>query len=107
MPKTLLPLLDAILVVLRGKKSKEIRPSNPSLKPIEVLMLHQSTSFCWHFTTPEHEGLSIRRSRFTGEFDLCRRSQVGPMCWETKTLSSHQTLEAAVTAADADALVPA
>jgi len=94
-------------VVLRGKKSKEVRPSIPSLKPIEVLMLRQSIANHWHFTTPEHEGLSIRRSRFTGEFDLCRRSQVGPMCWETKTLSSHQTLEAAVTAADAHALVPA
>jgi len=105
-PKTLLPPRGAILVVLRGKKPKEVRPSIPSLKPIEVLMLHQSTSFCWHFTDSQHEGLLIHHS-LRGTFNLCRRSQVGPMCWETKTLSSHQTLEAAVAAADAHALVPA
>ena len=93
--------------MLRGKKSKEIRPSQPfSLKPTEVLMLRQSIPRHWHFTTPEHEGLSIRRSRFTGNFELSRRTQVGEMCWETTTLSSHQTLEQAVAAADQHCLVP-
>ena len=66
-------------------------------------MLQQSIP--WHFTTPEHEGLSIRLSRFTGEFDLSRRTQVGEMCWQTTILSSHQTLEEAVTAADRQVLV--
>jgi hypothetical protein len=68
-------------------------------------MLHQSTPRHWHFTTPEHEGLSIRLSRFTGEFEVSRRSQVGEMCWQTTTLSSHQTLEEAVAAAHANSLV--
>ena len=68
-------------------------------------MLRQSTPRHWHFTTPGHEGLSIRHSRFTGDFDLCRRTQVGEMCWETKTLSSHKTLEQAVAAADEHSLV--
>ena len=92
-------------MVLRGKKSKEVRPSNSFLKPTEVPMLHQSTSFCWHFTDPQHEGLLIHHS-LRGTFNLCRRSQVGPMCWETRTLSCHQTLEQAVAAADDHALVP-
>jgi hypothetical protein len=35
-------------------------------------MLQQSIPRHWHFSTPEHEGLSIRLSRFTGEFDLSR-----------------------------------
>ena len=68
-------------------------------------MLRQSIPRHWHFTTPEHEGLSIRRSRFTGNFELSRRTQVGEMCWETTTLSSHQTLEQAVAAADQHCLV--
>jgi hypothetical protein len=68
-------------------------------------MLHQSTHRHWHFTNPEHEGLSIRRSRVTGEFELSRRTQVGEMCWQTTTLSSHQTLEEAVAAAEEHLLV--
>jgi hypothetical protein len=68
-------------------------------------MLQQSTPRHWHFTTPEHEGLSIRCSRFTGNFEVSRRTQVGEMCWETTTLSSHQTLEQAVTAANRQVLV--
>jgi hypothetical protein len=62
-------------------------------------MLRQSTPRHWQFTTPEHEGLLIRCSRFTGEFELSRQIQVGEMCWETRTLSSHQTLEQALAAA--------
>ena len=62
-------------------------------------MLLQSIPRHWNLTTPEHDGLSIRRSRFTGEFDLSLRTQVGEMCWETTILSSHQTLNEAVTAA--------
>jgi hypothetical protein len=61
-------------------------------------MLRQTTPRHWQFTTPEHEGLFIRRSRFTGKFELSRQIQVGEMCWETRTLSSHQTLEQAVAA---------
>ena len=68
-------------------------------------MLRQSTPRHWNFTTPEHKGLSIRRSRFTGEFELSRRTQVGEMCWQTSTLSSHQTLEQAVAAAEEHSLV--
>ena len=68
-------------------------------------MLQQSIPRHWHFTTPEHKGLSIRLSRFTGEFGLSRRTQVGEMCWQTTILSSHQTLEQAVTAADRQVLV--
>ena len=68
-------------------------------------MLQQSIPRHWHFTTPEHEGLSIRLSRFTGEFDLSRRTQVGEMCWQTTIISSHKTLEQAVTAADEYSLV--
>jgi hypothetical protein len=68
-------------------------------------MLRQSTPRHWDFTTPEHEGLSIRRSRFTGEFELSRRTQVGEMCWQTTTLCSHQTLEQAVAAAEEHSLV--
>lgn len=68
-------------------------------------MLQQSIPRHWHFTTPEHEGLSIRLSRFTGEFGLSRRTQVGEMCWETTILSSHQTLEQAVAFADEHSLV--
>ena len=68
-------------------------------------MLQQSIPRHWHFTTPEHEGLSIRLSRFTGEFDLSLRTQVGEMCWQTTILSSHQTLEQAVTAAEKHTLV--
>ena len=52
-------------------------------------MLQQSIPRHWHFSTPEHEGLSIRLSRFTGEFDLSRRTQVDEMSWETTILSSH------------------
>ncbi len=68
-------------------------------------MLHPSTPFCWHFSTPEHQGLLIHLSR-RGVFQLCRRSQVGEMCWETRTLSCHQTLEQAVAAADAHTVLP-
>jgi hypothetical protein len=68
-------------------------------------MLQQSIPRHWHFTTPEHKGLSIRLSRFTGEFDLSRRTQVSEMCWQTTILSSHKTLEQAVTAADEYSLV--
>ena len=68
-------------------------------------MLQQSIPRHWHFTTPEHKGLSIRLSRFTGEFGLSRRTQVGEMCWQTTILSSHQTLEQAVAAADRQVLV--
>ena len=53
-------------------------------------MLQQSIPRHWHFT---------------GGFDLSRRTQVGEMCWETTILSSHQTLEQAVTAADRQVLV--
>jgi len=69
-------------------------------------MLHQSTPFCWHFTSPEHKGMLVRHSR-SGDFQLCRRSQVGEMCWETRTLSCHQTLEQAVAAAKDHCLVTA
>ncbi len=68
-------------------------------------MLRQSTPRHWHFTDPEQVGLSIRCSRFTGDFELSCRTQVGEMCWETKTLSSHQTLEQAVAAAEEHSLV--
>jgi hypothetical protein len=96
-----------MISVLRGKKLKAVRPSNPFPRNPQRFhpMLQQSIPRHWHFTTPEHEGLSIRLSRFTGEFDLSRRTQVGEMCWETTILSSHQTLEQAVTAADRQVLV--
>ena len=68
-------------------------------------MLKQITPFTWHFTCADRMGLSIRRSRFKGTFDLCHRTQVGEMCWETRTLSSHQTLEQAVTASAEHSLV--
>ena len=69
-------------------------------------MLHLSIPNHWHFTAPEQQGLSNRRSRFTGDFDLCLRAQIGEMCWETSTLSSHQTLEQAVAAAAEHSLMP-
>ena len=53
-------------------------------------MLQQSIPRHWHFT---------------GGFDLSRRTQVGEMCWQTTILSSHQTLEQAVTSADRQVLV--
>ena len=68
-------------------------------------MLNQSTPFTWQFTCEKRKGLSVRHSRFTGTFDLCLRTQVGEMCWETQTLSSHQTQEQAVTASDELTLV--
>jgi hypothetical protein len=68
-------------------------------------MLRQSTPFTWEFTCEKRKGLSVRHSRFTGTFDLCRRTQVGEMCWETQTLSSHPTLEQAVSASEEHALV--
>jgi hypothetical protein len=68
-------------------------------------MLQQSTPRHWQFTTPEHEGLSIRRSHFTGKFELSQRAQVAEMCWQTTTLSSHQTLEQAVAAAEVPSMV--
>jgi hypothetical protein len=80
-----------MISVLRGKKLKAVRPSNPFPRNPQRFhsMLQQS----------------IRLSRFTGEFDLSRRTQVGEMCWQTTILSSHQTLEQAVTAADRQVLV--
>ena len=68
-------------------------------------MIRQSIPNHWHFSAPEQQGLSIRRSRFTGDFDLCLRAQIGEMCWETSTLSSHQTIEQAVAAAAKHSLV--
>jgi len=68
-------------------------------------MLNQSTPFTWQFTCEKRKGLSVRHSRFTVTFDLCRRTQVGEMCWETQTLSSHPTLEQAVSASEEHALV--
>jgi hypothetical protein len=68
-------------------------------------MIRQSIPNHWHFTAPEQQGLSIRRSRFTGAFDLCLRAQIGEMCWETRTLSAHKTLEKAVAAAAEHSLV--
>ena len=68
-------------------------------------MIRQSIPNHWHFSAPEQQGLSIRRSRFTGDFDLCHRVQIGVMCWETRTLSAHQTLEQAVAAAEEHFLV--
>jgi hypothetical protein len=69
-------------------------------------MLRHSTPFTWHFTADDRLGLLIRYSYVDGTYDLCRRSQVGALCWETRTLSRHETLEQAITAADQHALVP-
>lgn len=65
-------------------------------------MLQQSTPFSCAFTAPEHQGYSVWFSRFTGTYDLCQRKQVGAMCWETKTLSSHSSKEEAESALSAD-----
>lgn len=40
-----------------------------------------------------------------GIFDLCHRTQVGEMYWETRFLTRHQTMEQAVTATAGHALV--
>ncbi len=69
-------------------------------------MLQHSTPFTWHFTAEDRLGLLIRYSRVDGTYDLCRRSQVAPMCLETRTLSCHQTFEQAVAAAEGHTLVP-
>jgi hypothetical protein len=68
-------------------------------------MLRQSIPNYWNFAASEQQGLSIRRSCFTGAFDLCLRAQIGEMCWETRTLSAHKTLEKAVAAAAEHSLV--
>jgi hypothetical protein len=129
-PGTAIPVPGAILASLRARDSKKSALSTHSPKPIEVLMLFQSnpiqsnpiqsnpiqsnpiqsnpiqsTPRHWHFTNHEQGGLSIRRSRFTGDSELSRRTQVGEMCWQTITLSSHQTLEQAVAAAEKHSLV--
>ena len=79
----------------------ETRPSNAfHQKPTEVPVLHRSTPFSWHFSADDRHDLRIFCSA-RGTFDLCRRVQIGAMCWETLTLASHQTLEEAVAAAEA------
>jgi hypothetical protein len=75
----------------------EIQPVKPLPPQAFYFFNHtqttQGTHNTWHFTCVDRMGFSIHLSRFKGTFDLCHRTQLGEMCWETRTLSSHQTVE--------------
>ena len=63
-------------------------------------MFIQGTPFCWHGNQSESYGLSVFRSPVSGLYRLQRETQLSDRHSVVATISSHQTLEEAMAAAN-------